>query len=366
MEAMRTGYGTEDERWAAVVARDRGADGAFVLGVGSTGVYCRPGCTARTPLRRNVRFFDTPAAAEQAGFRACLRCRPDRSSPWQEAAARMVRACRMLEREEGLETRELARRLGMNPFTLQRTFKREVGVTPQAYRRRVLAERARERIPAARSVSEAAYGAGYSASSRFYDGVGRELGMPPRQARAGGRGAEVRYAVRPCSLGAVLVAWTGRGVCDVRFAASEDGAVRALRARFPAASAVPDEAPAWLDEVVEVIERPRRSDLPLDVQGTAFQQRVWAELRRIPPGETRSYAQVAAAIGAPSSARAVARACAANRLAVLVPCHRVIGKGGELSGYRWGTARKRELLRREAGEPGPASRDAVSKPPPTS
>ncbi len=344
---MQTAYANPEERWAAVVARDRRADGAFVLGVKTTGVYCRPGCTARTPLRRNVEFFDSLSAAERAGYRACRRCTPDRASPWSEAVDRMVRACRLLEREERIETRELARRLGLNAFTLQRTFKKHVGVTPQAYRRRVLAERARGEIPAARSVSEAIYGAGYSSSSRFYEGIGRELGMPPRQARAGGRGTEVRYAVRSCALGALLVAWTERGACDVRFGETEEAAVRGIRVRFPAAALARSDVPAWVDEVVDVIERPRRSDIPLDIQGTAFQQRVWQELRRIPPGETRSYAQVAAAIGAPSAARAVASACAANHLAVLVPCHRVVRAGGDLSGYRWGPERKRELLRRE-------------------
>ncbi len=344
---MTTAYTNPEERWAAVVARDRSADGAFVLGVKTTGVYCRPGCSARTPLRRNIEFFDTPAAAERAGYRACRRCTPDRESPWHEQARRMVQACRLLEREEGLETRELARRLGMNAFTLQRTFKAHVGVTPQAYRRRVLAERARREIPAARSVSEAIYGAGYSGSSRFYEGIGRELGMPPRQLRAGGRGAEVRYAVRACALGTLLVAWTDRGACDVRFGATEEEVARGIRGRFPAAALARSEVPAWVNELVDVIERPRRSDIPLDIQGTAFQQRVWQELRRIPPGETRSYAQVAAAVGAPAAARAVARACATNHLAVLVPCHRVVHSGGDLSGYRWGPERKRELLRRE-------------------
>lgn len=347
---MRSAYSTEDQRWAAVTARDD-AGGAFLYGVKTTGVFCRPGCASRRPLRRNVEFFETSQAAEQAGYRPCRRCAPDRADPGSEASLRMVRACRMLEGEEGLETRELARRLGLNAFTLQRAFKKHVGVTPQAYRRRVLAERARERIPAAGSVSEAVYAAGYSASSRFYEGVGRELGMPPRQALTGGRGAEVRYAVRSCSLGALLVAWTERGVCDVRFGEDEAEAVRELRSRFPAAASVRSAVPGWVDQVAQVIERPRRSDIPLDIQGTAFQQRVWAELRRIPAGETRSYAQVAAAIGAPSSVRAVAGACAANRLAMLVPCHRVVRTGGDLSGYRWGVARKRELLRREGAAP---------------
>jgi AraC family transcriptional regulator of adaptative response/methylated-DNA-[protein]-cysteine methyltransferase len=345
---MQSEYSSPEERWAAVQARDAAADGAFLYGVTTTGVFCRPSCASRMPLLRHVRFFDTREAAERAGYRACRRCAPDRVDPRREAAARVVQACRLLESDEGLGTRELARRLGLNPFTLQRAFKRHVGVTPQAYRRRVLAERAREEIPAASSVSAAIYAAGYSSSSRFYEGVGRELGMQPRQARAGGRGAQVLYAIRSSGLGTLLVAWTERGVCDVRFGETEDEAVRGIRARFPAAALERSEVPGWVDEVVEVIERPRRSDIPLDVQGTAFQQRVWEELRRIPPGETRSYTQVAAAIGAPSAVRAVASACAANRLAVLVPCHRVVRSGGDLSGYRWGVERKRELIRREA------------------
>ncbi len=344
---MQIDHAGPDERWAAIQARDPAADGAFLYAVTTTGVYCRPSCASRRPLRRNVEFFGSAEAAERAGYRPCRRCRPDRTDPRRDVSARVVRACRLLEGDEGLGTRELAERVGLNPVTLQRVFKRHVGVTPQAYRRRVLAERARERIPSARSVSEAAYGAGYAASSRFYEGIGRELGMAPRTARAGGRGAQVRYAVRPCALGTLLVAWTERGACDVRFAGSEDEAARGIRARFPAAAMERRAVPAWVDELVGLVDRPRRSDIPLDIQGTAFQQRVWEELRRIPPGETRSYAQVAAAVGAPTAARAVARACATNHLAVLVPCHRVVSAGGGLSGYRWGAARKRELLRRE-------------------
>lgn len=354
---MQRDYASPQERWAAVVGRDAGADGAFLYAVTTTGVFCRPSCASRRPLRRNVEFFDTPEAAARAGYRACRRCVPDGTDPRSDAASRMVRACRMLEREEGVQTRELARRLGLNAFTLQRLFKKHVGVSPQAYRRRILAERARQELSASASVSAAAYGAGYSSSSRFYEGVGRELGMPPRRAHAGGQGARVRYAVRGCALGTLLVGWTDRGVCDVRFGEGEEQAVRGIRARFPRAALERSDVPGWVDEVVDVVERPRRSELPLDIQGTAFQQRVWEELRRIPVGETRSYAEVAAAIGAPAAVRAVAGACAANRLAILVPCHRVVGAGGRLSGYRWGVARKRELLRREsaAGQT-PASR----------
>jgi AraC family transcriptional regulator of adaptative response/methylated-DNA-[protein]-cysteine methyltransferase len=339
-------YAREDDRWAAVVARDRAADGAFVCAVVTTGIYCRPSCASRRPLRENVRFFDRPEDAARAGFRPCLRCGPGADSG-EARTARIVRACRLLEGEDRLETRELARKLGIDVFRLQREFRREVGVAPQAYRRRVLAERARDGLRRAPDVSTAIYGAGYSSSSRFYDGLGRELGMAPRQARAGGAGARVRFALRRSSLGVLVVAWTERGVCDVQFADSDAAAARSLRERWPAAELEGRAAPAWVDEVVELVERPRRSGIPLDIQGTAFQARVWEALRRIPLGETRSYAEVAADLGAPTAARAVARACATNPVAVLVPCHRVVRGSGALAGYRWGEARKRELLRRE-------------------
>jgi AraC family transcriptional regulator of adaptative response/methylated-DNA-[protein]-cysteine methyltransferase len=344
---MTAPYATPAARWAAILARDRAADGAFVYAVATTGVFCRPSCASRRPLRRNVRFFDGGAAAVEAGFRACRRCGPGAPDRGRERSARILEACRLLEGEERLTTRALARRLGVDVFGLQRAFKAEVGVTPQAYRRRALAERARAELSRAPSVSAAIYGAGYSTSSRFYDGLGRELGMAPGQARAGGRGAEVRYAIRRCSLGTLLVAWTARGVCDVRFADGEEAAARELRDRFPAAALARSDLPAWVDAVVAAVERPGPSTLPLDVQGTAFQQRVWEALRRIPAGETRSYAALAAELGAPGAARAVAGACAANSLAVLVPCHRVIRGDGDLAGYRWGIDRKRELLRRE-------------------
>ena len=341
-------YESPEDRWAAVVGRDPGADGTFLYAVSTTGVFCRPSCSSKRPLRKNVVFFETAEAASRAGYRACRRCAPGRPDPRRERASLFVRACRLLEREEPVRNGELARLLGLNAFTLQRLFKRQVGVTPQAYRRRILAERARTGIPAAASVSAAVYAAGYSSSSRFYEGIGRELGMAPRTARAGARGAHVRYALRRGTLGTVLVAWTDRGVCDVRFGDSEEEVVHGIAARYKQATLSRGDVPAWVDEVVDLVERPRRSEIPLDIQGTAFQERVWEALRRIPPGETRSYAEVAAAIGAKTSVRAVAGACAANRLAVLVPCHRVVRKGGELSGYRWGVERKRELIRREA------------------
>lgn len=345
---MSQPYATPAARWSAILSRDAAADGAFVYAVSTTGVFCRPSCASRRPRREHVELFDDGEAARRAGYRACRRCGPEAAGRAREQTARLVEACRLLEQHgDRLTTRALARRLGLDVFRLQRLFQAEVGVTPQAYRRRALAERARGALAAAPSVSAAVYEAGYSTSSRFYAGVGHELGMAPRQARAGGRGAEVRYAVRRCSLGALLVAWTARGVCDVRFAEGEDEAARALLARYPAAALARSDLPAWLDAVVSQVERPGPSALPLDIQGTAFQQRVWEALRRIPAGETRSYAALARELGVPAATRAVAAACAANRLAVLVPCHRAVRSDGALAGYRWGLTRKRELLRRE-------------------
>jgi AraC family transcriptional regulator of adaptative response/methylated-DNA-[protein]-cysteine methyltransferase len=260
----------------------------------------------------------------------------------------MVEACRLLERGDGASAAEVCAALGLSRAHFQRAFKRHVGVTPRAYRGRVMAERAKAAIKGAPTVTAAIYDAGFSSSSRFYDGAARELGMPPRRARAGARGERVQYALRRCSLGWLLVAWTARGVCDVRFGDDERGAVEAVRARFPEAALEGRDVPPWVAEVVDAVERPRPVDVPLDVAGTAFQQRVWAALRRIPLGETRTYAEVAAAIGVPSAARAVAGACAANDLAVVVPCHRVVRDDGRTSGYRWGPARKEALLAREA------------------
>jgi AraC family transcriptional regulator of adaptative response/methylated-DNA-[protein]-cysteine methyltransferase len=349
------GHEADDEtRWAAITRRDRRADGAFVYAVQTTGVFCRPSCASRRALRKNVRFFDGPASAERAGYRACKRCRPGGDDPRDVAAARMVEACRLIERGELTRTDDLARAVGMSAFHFQRTFKKQVGVTPQAYRRRVVAERAKEHVGRAPSVTRAIYDAGYASSSRFYEGAGAELGMTPRRARAGGDGEHVRYVVRRCSLGMLLVAWTSRGACDVRFGASDDEVTTAIRARFPAARLERTQVPPWVDAIVEAVERPRAHeaslDMPLDVRGTAFQERVWHELRRIPAGETRSYGEIARALGAPTATRAVAGACAANPVAVVIPCHRVVRADGDVSGYRWGVHRKKTLLRRERGE----------------
>jgi AraC family transcriptional regulator of adaptative response/methylated-DNA-[protein]-cysteine methyltransferase len=338
---------TAEARWDAVVQRVEPASDPFVYAVRTTGVFCRPTCPSRPPRRENVEFYDRIEQAVSAGYRACLRCRPDGPDPRGQAARRVVAACRALEGEAPVTTAELAQQAGLGQTQFLRLFKRHVGVSPQAYRRRVLAERARESLGDAPTVTDAAFDAGYRSSSRFYEGVGRELGMTPAEARSGGALHQVRYAVRGCALGRVLVAWTERGVCEVGFGDTDEGLLADLSQRLPQAELAAEDVPDWVDAVIERVDHGRVRDVPLDIQGTAFQQRVWAELRRIPSGETRSYAQIAQALGEPRSSRAVARACATNPVAVLVPCHRVVRADGGLSGYRWGPERKEKLLARE-------------------
>jgi AraC family transcriptional regulator of adaptative response/methylated-DNA-[protein]-cysteine methyltransferase len=260
----------------------------------------------------------------------------------------VVEACRLLSRQEPIATREVARAVGLSDSYFQRHFKKRLGITPQQYRRRVLAERGREAIAKSGSVTESIYEAGYSTSSRFYEGVGRELGMKPSVARAGAAGERICYVVANCSLGSVLIAWTEGGVCEVSFADAPKPLLRRLREHFPKASLEASEESEWARAVIDSVEMTVHADIPLDIRGTAFQERVWRQLRTIPLGETRTYSEIAAAIGEPTAARAVARACASNKIAVVVPCHRVLCKDGTLSGYRWGVERKRELLRREA------------------
>ncbi len=339
-------FATHDARWRAVRERDRRAAAAFVYAVTTTGVVCRPGCSSRTPRRENVAFFASLPEAVRAGYRPCVRCCA--SAAPSPAVRAVARACQLFDTHpESARSTEVARAVGLTPDRLVRAFRAWLGITPQQFRRRRQVERARGALASSATVTEAVYAAGYSASSRFYESAGRELGMSPRRARSGGRGEVVKYAVRPTSLGPVGIAWTARGVCDVFFADDAGDAEAQLRQRFPAATHRGAHAPGWLAKVVALVERPTAVHLPLDIQGTAFQERVWQALRRIPVGETRSYSDVAREIGAARAQRAVARAIGQNRLAVLVPCHRVVGKGGHLTGYRWGLERKRELLRRE-------------------
>jgi AraC family transcriptional regulator of adaptative response/methylated-DNA-[protein]-cysteine methyltransferase len=341
-----------DPRWAAVCRRDAQADGSFVYSVRSTGVYCRPSCGARAPLPQNVAFHATPADAQSAGFRPCLRCKPDQPAPAAQQAAMVARLCRLLETAEPPPSLALlARHAQCSPFHLHRVFKRFTGLTPKAYAAAHRGRRVQQALAHSASVTEAIYDAGYNSGGRFYADAPKVLGMTPTRYRAGGAGTELRFAVGQCSLGAILVARSDVGVCAILIGDDPDALTRDLQDRFPRATLLGGDAAfeQWVARVVGLIEAPSLGlDLPLDVRGTAFQQRVWQALQAIPPGHTASYSEIALRIGAPRSTRAVAQACAANALAVAIPCHRVVRNDGALSGYRWGVERKRALLAREA------------------
>jgi AraC family transcriptional regulator of adaptative response/methylated-DNA-[protein]-cysteine methyltransferase len=342
-------FTTDDDRWRAVISRDPAADGAFLYGVITTGVYCRPTCPSRRPRRDNARFFSSTAEAEAAGLRACKRCRPGDGGGHAELVAR---ACRLLETtDETPDLAGLAAAVGLSRHHFHRVFTAETGVTPKAYAEARRAERLRQQLDGGATVTEAIYAAGFGSNGRFYASSTARLGMTPGRFRDGGADTRVRFAVGQCSLGAILVAATDRGVCAIELGEEPDELVRSFQDRFHQADLVGgDEGfEALVARVVGLVERPERStDLPLDVRGTAFQERVWRALQEIPPGTTATYTELAAAIGAPTAVRAVAGACAANRLAVAIPCHRVVRTDGSLSGYRWGVERKRALLEREA------------------
>ncbi len=331
--------------------RDAGADGAFFYGVLTTRVYCRPSCAARRPHREHVRFYDTAAAAERDGFRPCKRCRPDGPSPSQRQAAIIARCCRLIEQSETMPAlAELASDAHLSRFHFHRLFKRITGLTPRTYAAAQRARRMREALLRGPSVTGAIYDAGFSSSGRFYEGSGAALGMTPGAYRRGGEGTRIRFAVGQCSLGALLVAATARGVCAILLGADPGALLRQLQDRFPRAELLGADRrfERLVAKVVGLVECPARGhDLPLDLRGTVFQQRVWRALSRISPGTTVSYSQLARRLGAPRAARAVGAAVAANALAVAIPCHRVIRSDGALSGYRWGVARKRALLVRE-------------------
>lgn len=335
---------TDDDRWQIALAKDRRFDGVFVTGVHSTGIYCRPSCPARAPNRENVRFYATPVDAEAAGLRACKRCAPDEQSR-EEGAVRD--ALDLLKRsEEPVALDRLAALTGYSPTHFQRVFKRAVGLSPAAYQRALRRERASEALSGSESVTDAIYTAGYSGPSRFYDDRKGNEAMRASAWVRGGEGVTIHYAVVDTSLGAMLVAATDKGVCRLSFGEDED----ALRERFPKAELVQGgaEFADLLQRVIGAVEAPGTgTDIPLDVQGTAFQQACWDALRRIPAGETRTYAQIAAAAGNPKAVRAAGSANGANNVAVLIPCHRVIRSDGSIGGYAYGTDIKRELLKRE-------------------
>ncbi|WP_133001097.1 bifunctional DNA-binding transcriptional regulator/O6-methylguanine-DNA methyltransferase Ada [Luteimonas arsenica] len=348
-------YETEDDRWAAVQARDAAAAGHFVYAVRTTGVYCPPGSTTRLPKRENVEFFDSARDAEAAGYRCRRRARGGQAGAAVDRAALVARACRVIEASETPpRLDDLAIEVGMSPFHFHRLFKAETGLTPKAYSSAYRARRLREELGSAdASITDAIYGAGFNSNSRFYEASGQLLGMRARDYRAGGAGAVIRFAVGQCSLGAILVARSQRGICAILLGDEPDLLVRDLQDQFPKAEIIgcDSEFEQLVARVVGFVEAPAMGlNLPLDVQGTAFQERVWRALREIPPGMTVSYAGIAERIGSPRAVRAVAQACAANPIAVAIPCHRVVRRDGDVSGYRWGVDRKRELLRREAGE----------------
>ncbi len=340
-----------DLRWDAVLARDPAFDGQFVYVVRTTGVVCRPSCPSRTARREHVLFFDTLDAARAAGFRACKRCKPDDAPLERRHSQAVLAACRALEASEsGIALAVLARSAGLSAHHFQRVFKRVAGLSPKAYFKAVQARRVQQALTAAATVTDAIYAAGFNTAGRFYEGAGTALGMAPQAYRRGGVGEQVAYTVAACSLGRVIVAATTKGVCAIELGDSDGELLERLRQRFPHARVAPADARLcqWVAAVLSYIEHPHGLlDLPLDIQGTVFQRQVWQALRAIPSGSTVSYAALAAVIGRPSAARAVAQACASNPLAVAVPCHRVVRGDGQLAGYRWGVARKAELLRRE-------------------
>src|SRR5215813_13947523 len=342
----------EERNWQAIQARDASCDGLFYYGVRTTGVYCRPSCASRQPKRENVLFFALPEAARQAGFRACQRCHPDRAALRDPQAELTQSLCRLIEQhlEDPLNFTALSERVKLSQFHLQRLFKKLMGITPRQYADARRADLFKARVKAGQSVTEAMYEAGYGSSSRLYEKASAQLGMTPATYRKGGKGMRISYTIAECPLGLLLVAVTDKGICSVTLGDEDGDLTGGLRAEFPQADITRDER-RLQTQVRALLGRLEgqepHPDLPLDVQGTAFQIRVWEELRRIPYGQTASYGEIARRIGQPSATRAVARACATNPAALVTPCHRVVRENGEPGGYRWGVERKRRLLEKE-------------------
>ncbi|MBK8175310.1 MAG: bifunctional DNA-binding transcriptional regulator/O6-methylguanine-DNA methyltransferase Ada [Rhodospirillales bacterium] len=346
------GPAEHDPRWAAVVSRDPSADGTFCYSVSTTGVYCRPSCAARRANPRNVRFHACPADAEAAGFRPCKRCTPDQPPLAARWAAVVANACRAIENaEEPVTLSGLADAAGLSPWHFHRVFKAMTGLTPRGYARAHRSRSVRNQLTGSNTVTEAIYQSGFGSNSRFYETSEAVLGMTPGAFRLGGDGEEIRFAVGDCSLGVVLVAGTAKGICAIFLGDDPDALLRDLRRRFSRARILAGDGDfqALVAAVIALVEAPGTGlSLPLDVRGTVFQQRVWETLRTIPCGSTASYTEIAQRLGTPKSARAVAQACAANPVAVAIPCHRVVRSDESLAGYRWGVERKCALLERES------------------
>ncbi len=350
--AATTALNAEERFWQAIRMRDADYDGMFYYGVRTTGVYCRPSCASRQPKRENVLFFALPEAARQAGFRACLRCRPGEAVVRDPQAELTQSLCRLIDQhlEEPLNIAALSEQMKLSQFHLQRLFKKLMGITPRQYAEARRADLFKTRVKAGQSVTEAMYEAGYGSSSRLYEKAAAQLGMTPATYRKGGKGMKINYTVANCPLGLLLVAVTDKGICSVALGDKSEDLTGDLRAEFPQAEIARDEKRLQAQIralLAHLAGQEPHPGLPLDVQGTAFQKRVWEELRRIPYGQTASYGEIARRIGQPSATRAVARACATNPAALVTPCHRVVRENGELGGYRWGVERKRQLLEKE-------------------
>ena len=340
------------KRWAVVVQRDKASDGVFFVAVVTTGIYCRPWCPSRLPKRDNVTFYATAAEARAAGFRACKRCKPDVPARANQDAAKVTAACRQIETAEVAPSlTQLAEVSGLSRYHFHRLFKSITGVTPKAYAAARRNARVRGELAGSKTVTEAIHNAGFNSNGRFYAASNALLGMTPADYREGGRNAVIRFAVGDCSLGSILVAVSPKGVCAVLLGNAPETLLRDLQDRFPKAELIGGDRAfdKLAAQVIAVVDEPsQRLDLPIDVRGTAFQHLVWTALRDIPPGATASYSDIAKRIGRPKSVRAVASACGANPVAVVIPCHRVVRSDGALSGYRWGIERKRALLQKEA------------------
>lgn len=348
---QRRALAAHDPRWGQVLTRDKAADGQFWYSVATTGVYCRPSCPSRTANPKNARFHATIEDAKAAGFRPCRRCNPDGLSAEAANATLVAKICRLIdEKDTAPSLSEMADEVELSPAYFHRLFRSVTGVTPKAYAAARRAARVREELGRSGTVTEAIYDAGFNSSGRFYANATDMLGMTPSRYKAGGANEELHFAIGQCALGAILVASSAKGVAAILLGDDPDALVRDLQNQFPKAHLIGGDAEyeKLVAQVVGFVEAPRIGlDLPLDIRGTAFQQRVWQALREIPAGSTASYAEIAARIGNPSAVRAVAGACAANALAVAIPCHRVIRTDGALSGYRWGVPRKRRLLETE-------------------